>query len=531
MGALKLKSWQKATIHHCFIVAQKKRDETRALANANASYIPLLKKWYSDPRDRAKKIVHFINNFCMGYDPRMAELGYPTTVPFMLTPHQEEYIYWLQDHFERGESGVTEKSRGEGMSWLWVYFAQFHWLFTKGFKAGFGTYKDNKLDELGNMDSLFEKFRYSLYRLPKDLRPEVFSPSIHDNHKRIINVEMETAITGEIGRNIGRGGRNSIYFVDEHAHLQHAEDAEMALSENTNCIMYGSTPYGAGNLFYKKVHTMKREDVFTFHWSTNPLKNKDWYADRKRRFDPVTLAQEVDIDYTASVEGIIIPARWVRASVGLELVEPHTNIREAGIDVGGGSKKAESVYIERLGSTVTRIEAERGKEPTDWAIHSANLGVAFSIQKYKYDSIGVGAGVGGTINKMEPRPQFMAIPVNGGAGCSMKKYDDNLELTAKDRFHNLRAEIWWNLRERFRKTYEYVNENKEYDLSELISIPNDQELITQLSQPLMEYSATGKVKVESKEDMAKRGVSSPDRADALVYCYADVTPTVIHVPY
>ena len=38
--------------------------------------------------------------------------------------------------------------------------------------------------------------------------------------------------------------------------------------------------------------------------------------------------------------------------------------------------------------------------------------------------------------------------------------------------------------------------------------------------PLTQKTATGKIKIESKEDMKKRGIQSPDHADALVYSEA-----------
>jgi hypothetical protein len=34
------------------------------------------------------------------------------------------------------------------------------------------------------------------------------------------------------------------------------------------------------------------------------------------------------------------------------------------------------------------------------------------------------------------------------------------------------------------------------------------------------YVDSGKIKIEGKQDLKKRGIKSPDYADALVYCYA-----------
>lgn len=475
--------------------------------------------------------VFWIKKWCWAYDPRNQGMEIGMQVPFYPTPHQVDYIDWVEWHIYSSQNGLTEKTRGEGMSWLWVLIALKNVLFNDGFKVGFGTYKEDKLDQIGNMDSLFEKLRYCYYRLPAHHKPKGFNPQRHDNFKRFYNPDNGSAITGEVGADIGRGGRNTVYFIDEHAHLLHAESVEKALSENTDCIMYGSTPKGTNNMFYQKAQTMEREHVYTFHWTTNPMKNEEWYDDRCMRFDPVTIAQEIDIDYTASVEGIVIPARWVQHAVDLQLKEfEDTTIRHAGVDVGQGSSKGESVYAERIGATLLPLMCEKTVEPTEWILRCADQARSKRVQVLKYDAIGVGGPMGGVLKKIEPPLKVQTVPVISGARPSDKKYDDNPELKASDRFANLRAEMWWNLRERFRKVYENATQGKNHPEDELISIPNDRELITQLSQPTIEYTATGKIKVESKEDMQERGISSPDRADAVVYCFADLRAKVITIP-
>lgn len=72
----------------------------------------------------------------------------------------------------------------------------------------------------------------------------------------------------------------------------------------------------------------------------------------------------------------------------------------------------------------------------------------------------------------------------------------------------------------------YVNQRAEaWDLfaravsAREIILDIDDETEDQLCAPLLEFDSKGRLKVESKDDMAKRGVSSPDRADALVMAY------------
>ena len=48
-----------------------------------------------------------------------------------------------------------------------------------------------------------------------------------------------------------------------------------------------------------------------------------------------------------------------------------------------------------------------------------------------------------------------------------------------------------------------------------IQIPNDNELKNQLASLKIQYTSDGRIKIESKDDMKKRGLKSPDKADAL----------------
>lgn len=52
------------------------------------------------------------------------------------------------------------------------------------------------------------------------------------------------------------------------------------------------------------------------------------------------------------------------------------------------------------------------------------------------------------------------------------------------------------------------------------SIPDDQELIGELPGPTYKFDATGRVQLEAKEDMKKRGLPSPNKADGLALTFA-----------
>ena len=51
-------------------------------------------------------------------------------------------------------------------------------------------------------------------------------------------------------------------------------------------------------------------------------------------------------------------------------------------------------------------------------------------------------------------------------------------------------------------------------------MPQDNALIVELTAPTYTFSSTGKMVVESKADMKKRGMRSPDLADAFLLTFA-----------
>ena len=73
----------------------------------------------------------------------------------------------------------------------------------------------------------------------------------------------------------------------------------------------------------------------------------------------------------------------------------------------------------------------------------------------------------------------------------------------KDRFKILRDELWWNLRE-------CVNPRADNP----VLLPDDKILLKEISKVSYGYRS-GKIEIESKDDMKKKIGHSPDRADAV----------------
>ena len=159
--------------------------------------------------------VAFINDWCFTVDPRNVGTDRPTFLPFRLFKRQEDLVLFFQQIINSQSAGLVEKSRDMGATWTTVAFSVWLWLFRPGAAIGFGSRKELLVDRLGDMDSIFEKIRYTIKMLPGFLLPNGFDLNKNCSYMKLLNPETNSSITGEAGDNIGRGGRKLIYFKDE----------------------------------------------------------------------------------------------------------------------------------------------------------------------------------------------------------------------------------------------------------------------------------------------------------------------------
>jgi len=482
-------------------------------------------------------IIFWINSFVWTSDPRLVSIGLPAKIPFVLFPKQEEIIKEVEQAYVHRTSLLIEKSRAQGLTELLCSFDVHHWLYRTGYVSGWGSRIKELVDKSGDPNTIFEKLRRIIYSLPPKMRPPGYERegNKYDNSFRISNPVNGSSIIGEGGQNIGRGGRTSIYKIDEAAFIENPGKVDSALSHTTMCQIDISTPNGM-NYFYDK-RMSGRVKVITVGWWENPTQNPSWkegkrnpesawYKYQKETTDPAILAQEVDIDYNASVEGAFIPPEWVKAAVELSIPKGDTKV--AGFDLAAGGKD-EGVYVLREGPVVTKIVPLPAITPMEMTLSAVDESIKDDIATLVYDRNTLGEDVYPIVKQYKRDIPFSLIGIYGQSRAS----DDIIPeegIRAKEKFRNKRAELWWNLRKRFEKTYLYREKREYFPPEELISIPNDTQLINQLSIPKLVRTVGGKIGVETKESMKARKVKSPDRADAVAYAFATQDDTAVIVP-
>src|ERR1700723_69025 len=425
---------------------------------ANPDETPALRAYYREsPAD-------FINDWGVTFDPRLVERGLPGLIPFILFDKQREYVDWVLSHWHAGTPGLCEKSRDCGVSWLNVGLACALCLFNDGMIIGFGSRKAEYVDKLGNMKAILPKARMFMQYLPVEFRGGWVAP-MHAPEMGLGFPESGSAIGGEGGDSIGRGDRASIYFVDEAAHIERAELIEAALSQTTNCRIDVSSVAGMANVFAQKRHAGK-VDVLVFDHHDDPRKGPGWYAKQLEELDEITVAQEIDRDYTASSEGMLIPGKWVRACIGAR--EPLgislSGAKTLALDIADEGKDNNAV----IGGTGVEVDfaeewSGKGDDLFKTAERMFQLCDDLGYGGVRPDVDGLGASMRGdarVINERRRSQQLRQLAVDAYRGSDAVHDPEGLvypdfkdKIGArrnKDFFANRKAQSWWSVRDRCR---------------------------------------------------------------------------------
>lgn len=507
--------------------------------------------------------AEFIMDWMDTYDPRKSPtnanpaLRGEKWMPFVFFKRQKDVIDFFESCSHDQTSGLVEKCRDFGLTWLACGYSVWRWLFIKNDAIGWGSRKETLVDKPGDPDSIFEKIRLMLKRLPRIWLPAGFSWGRNSTYMKLLNPENGAIIAGEAGDNIGRGGRKSIMLLDEAAHLERPEKVEAALGDNTNVRIDISSVNGVGNVFHRRrengvIWSPDVKDypfgfvrVFVADWRDHPLKTQEWYDARKARYEREGMAhifaQEVDRNYTAAVSNTVIPYQWVEASIDAhiklpwfaEALEAHKDDWYAGLDVADEGNDRNALTLRQW--VIWRDVQEWGERDPGISARKAVL----ACREHKghvscqYDCIGVGSGVKTEYNRLTTDEGVISaheipfIPWNAGASV-LNPFDriipdDNESLQNKDFFDNLKAQAWWSIRTRFYKTFKAVTEGVRYNPDELISIDSRITLLEQLKkeliQPTVGHSSRLKLLIEKKPD----GMRSPNLADSGVMAFFPVT--------
>ncbi len=236
----------------------------------------------------------------------------------------------------------------------------------------------------------------------------------------------------------------------------------------------------------------ERDRWVCLQWNAedSELVSKDSIADKEQKYGRDSNYFKVNVLGLPPVSGndILIPYEWVIGAIDADLEPLDDDPEVAGIDVGAGGDP--TIYLRQRGPKVYPIEFINS--PQSIEVRNWLMGKMFKYEPKAamIDNIGIGWGITGDLQEDMRSAETTVIGVNVGIRC-----DDG-------KFFQVRDKLAWRLRERF----EAGN----------LSIPDDPILIAECTTiKYVDYHNGHLTKVESKKDMLKRGLTSPNRFDAL----------------
>lgn len=225
------------------------------------------------------------------------------------------------------------------------------------------------------------------------------------------------------------------------------------------------------------------------------LVRQDWVEDKRIRWgeqSPLWLSRVLG-EFPTVGEDTLIPLGWIEEAKRRFITA--TQPCELGVDVARYGQDETLIYL-RQGDRIRLHFSGYGLDTMRTVGQVIQTLRETKADLVKVDAIGVGAAV---VDRLREQGK----PVESITGSERS--------SNTEKFLNRRAEIYWSLRERFEKG------NIDLD-------PHDEDLHAQLSTIKWRVTSSGKIKIESKEEMKARGARSPDRADAVAYAFAPPRP-------
>ena len=289
-----------------------------------------------------------------------------------------------------------------------------------------------------------------------------------------------------------------LFAIDEASGIDDAvfETAQGALSTpGAIIVMVGNPTRNSG--YFHRSHNQHRAGWFTLRVNSEDVPRARGHiksvAD-EYGLDSNTYRVRVLGEFPTADDEAVIPLEHVEGSIGRDVVT-HRVQPVWGVDVARFGSDS-STLAKRKGNTLTeeikewknlntmQLCGKIAREYLDAADEDKPAAICVDV-------IGLGAGVA-------DRLEEMGLPVEAVNVAEAASTD---EL-----YMRLRDELWFLGRQWFGKLD--------------CSMPDDPALIGELVTPLYAYTSSGKLKVESKDEMKKRGMKSPNRADAFLLTLA-----------
>ncbi|WP_302294545.1 hypothetical protein [Pyramidobacter piscolens] len=288
---------------------------------------------------------------------------------------------------------------------------------------------------------------------------------------------------------------NLMFFVDEASGIDDVvfQVAQGALSTPGSRIIMAANPTRTSGYFYNAFHRDRdRWTRFTFSCLESPHVAPEYARGIAESYGEGSDIYKVRVlgEFPGTSDLQFIPTSLVDAVAGKHLSKDQYGFAPVilGADVARFGDDRSTIAI-RQGLYGNILWRGRGVDTMTFADTVATLWRGHAADAVMIDGNGVGAGVVDRLRQMG----FAPIDVQAGGASALRNC------------LNKRAEMWWRLRDWLRDGG---------------AIPDDEDLRADLTAPEYQYTVKGLVQLEKKDDMKKRGLPSPDLADALALTFA-----------
>lgn len=277
--------------------------------------------------------------------------------------------------------------------------------------------------------------------------------------------------------------------------------------DNNRLLMCGNPTQNTGT--FHDSHTVDAQSYYCMKVSSrdSPRTNKQNIADLERKFgkNSNVVRVRVDGEFPENEDDVFIPMALATKAVNTEPLEHCTPVRIAiGCDVARFGND-DTAIAQNIDGDIQKLVTRHGQDlyataddiiaiyKTLRAAYPQYRGLIYAV----IDDTGVGGGVTDILNREKIRQKLtrlMVVPVNFSSAVPDKE--------AAGRYADIATWMWAVLRD--------------MATAGTLHIPNDSTLIGQLTTRKYIFSgAPAKLKLESKDALKKRGLTSPDRADAV----------------
>jgi phage terminase large subunit len=346
-------------------------------------------------------------------------------------------------------------------------------------------------------DALFAELKRWIGELPKPVQGLL---TVKSDRVELAAAPSEMFISARTSRAetpealAGVHSENVLLVVDEASGVPEKvfEAAAGSMSGHNATTILLSNPTRSVGTFYESQNRMS-DSWWTRRWSCvdSPLVSDEFVDEMRERYGEESNAFRIRVlgEFPLADDDTIIPFHLVDAAMNRQIDIDKDRAPVWSLDPArfGTDRTA---FCKRVGSVVTEIKSWRGLDlmQTVGRVMAEYEALAPSSRPSEIlvDSIGIGSGV---VDRMRE----LGAPVRGVNVAESPSMGGT--------YNNLRTELWF-------KTKAWLEDRS-------CKLPNDDELLADLTGIRYSFTSSGKMAAESKDQMRRRGLRSPDLADAI----------------